>query len=129
MSVMEFEDFLEGKVLINDTKHRTNGKNTDSEGFCFFPEDPDEAYNWLSGIVTDEVCATFEVPENKVRKSTGTYIDPDASDNSLEAMRADVLSFIRGERMKNTQYIERTEYCCNTYSEKDFKLLHFKYIH
>lgn len=87
MSGEEFEKYQRGEVLKNKTDHRKNGEHTDSVGFCFFPEDPKDAHHWLSGIVTDEVCATFEVPDDMVQVSRGTYCDDTKSDSSMGLCR------------------------------------------
>lgn len=126
MSEREFEAYMKGKTMRNGTKHGGNCKST-SVGFCFFPEEPEEAYRWLSGIVCDDVCVTFEVPENKVKKSVGTYCNPDKSDNSIGAVLEDIFDYLMGEDMKNAVSMEKVEYCCNTYSRKDFKLVKFTY--
>lgn len=127
MSEREFERYQNGEVLENNTDHRKNGEHTDSVGFCFFPEEPDDAIRWLSGIVTDDVCATFDVPGHLVRESCGTYCDPDASDNSLGAMLEDLFSAIMGDEMGNTVRMEKVEHCCTEYSNETFRLLGYKY--
>lgn len=127
MSEHEFDQFRQGELLENDTDHRKDGADTDSVGFCFFPEEPDDAIRWLSGIVTDDVCATFDVPDHLVTKSRGTYCDPDKSDNSFGAMLADIYSAMMGWGMEGTVMMEKTEYCCTAYSARDFKLLRFEY--
>lgn len=126
MSEPEFELYLNGETLRNNTRHSDNARTT-SVGFCFFPEEPAEAWRWLSGIVCDDVCCTFDVPDNKVRKSVATYSDPDKSDCSIDAMLTDILSFFAGDDMPNTVYMEKTEYCCKRYSKKDFKLIKYTY--
>ncbi len=127
MSEREFDRFKNGEVLGNNTDHHKSGKHTDSVGFCFFPEEPDDAIRWLSGIVTDDVCATFDVPEHLVRKSRGTYCDDDASDNSLGAVLEDLFSAMMGGEMENTVLMEKVEYCCTEYSNETFRLLSYKY--
>ena len=96
MSEREFEAYTKGKTMRNDTKHGESAKTT-SVGFCFFPEEPEEAHRWLRGIVCDDVCVTFDVPENMVKKSVGTYNDPDKSDNSIGAVLMDI-SPLHGKR-------------------------------
>ena len=126
MSEREFEAYTKGKTMRNDTRHGESAKTT-SVGFCFFPEEPEEAHRWLSGIVCDDVCVTFEVPESKVKKSVGTYSDPDKSDNSIGAVLMDIFDHFMGNDMENVVYMEKTEYCCKKYSKKDFKLVKFTY--
>lgn len=127
MSEREFERYQNGEVLENNTDHRESGEHTDSVGFCFFPEEPDDAIRWLSDIVTDDVCATFDVPDHLVRKSRGTYCDPDASDNSLGAILEDLFSAMMGDEMENAVRMEKVEYCCTEYSNETFRLLGYKY--
>lgn len=127
MSEREFNDYQDGETLRNTTDHRKNGAHTTSVGFCFFTEEPDEAIHWLSGIVTDDVCVTFDVPDDKVVKSSGIYCDHEKSDNSWGALFEDVFAAIRGEEMPNAVMIERAEYCCTEYSDKDFRLVEYKY--
>ena len=126
MSEREFEAYTKGKTMRNDTKHGESAKTT-SVGFCFFPEEPEEAHRWLRGIVCDDVCVTFDVPEDKVKKSVGTYNDPDKSDNSIGAVLMDIFDHFMGNEMKNIVYMEKVEYCCKRYSRKDFKLVKFTY--
>lgn len=119
---------MAGEVLTNNTNHRREkGRKTTSIGFCFFPEDPDKAINWLCGIVDDDVCATFDVPDKLLRQSKGTYCDDDESDNSLGACLADIFSAMMGGEMENCKTVERVEYCCKKYSIKDFRLIDYKY--
>ena len=127
MSEHEFDQFRQGELLENDTDHRKNGEFTDSVGFCFFPEEPADAIRWLSGIVTDDVCATFDVPDHLVTKSRGTYCDPDKSDNSFGAVLTDIYSAMMGWGMEGTVTMDKTEYCCTAYSARGFKLLRFEY--
>ena len=127
MSEQEFDAYQAGKVLKNETNHRKNGEHSDSVGFCFFPEQPDEAIHWLRGIVCTDVCVTFDVPDDKVVKSRGTYCDNDASDNSWGAIFEDIIAAMQGEEMKNAVKMEKTEYCCTRYDKKTFKLIDFRY--
>lgn len=126
MSEREFEAYTKGKTIRNDTKHGESAKTT-SVGFCFFPEEPEEAHRWLSGIVNDDVCVTFDVPDNMVNKSVGTYNDPDKSDNSIGAVMMDIFDHFMGNEMENVVYMEKVEYCCKKYSRKDFRLVKFTY--
>ena len=127
MSECEFNAYQKGEALRNTTDHRQNGEHTTSVGFCFFTENPDDAIHWLRGIVNDDVCCTFECPDNKVRKSSGIYCDHEKSDDSWGALFEDMLAAMAGEEMPNVVKIERTEYCCTRYSNKDFRLVDYKY--
>lgn len=127
MSEREFNAYQNGETLRNETDWRKNGKHTASVGFCFFTDDPDDAIHWLRGIVTDDVCVTFDVPNDKVVKSSGIYCDNEKSDNSLGALFEDMLAAFAGEEMPNVVKMERTEYCCTEYSNRDFRLVGYKY--
>ena len=59
MSKDEYEKLIKGKELKNDWVH---DGHTDSIGFCFMPyeqDKPEDAYQYLSGIVSPEVCVVF----------------------------------------------------------------------
>lgn len=58
MSEREFERYQNGEVLENNIDHRKSGEHTNSVGFCFFPEEPDDAIRWLSGIAN--AVTTFD---------------------------------------------------------------------
>ena len=107
MSKKEFKLFKSGKTLINDAEHK-KVYDSDSVGFCFFDEDdysPEYAYEFLSGIVSNDVCVRFEVDKSLLIKSHGIYADP-FGDNFFSTMGA-------------------TEYCCTSYNNKDFKMLSY----
>lgn len=76
MSEAEYECLIGGEKLMNATDHSKSGLRTDSVGFCFFAEDPDEAIHWLSGCTYPDCCVTMEVPDSLVRESYGIYRDP-----------------------------------------------------
>ena len=75
MSKNEFNNLLNGEDLINNTKHKGFTK---SIGFCFMKGEEIEAeysYQFLSGVVSDEICVLFETNE-KLNKSYGIYANP-----------------------------------------------------
>lgn len=116
MSFKEFELLKQGKTLTNTTDH-SQGHHTTSKGFCFFDEDdcsPEYAYEFLSDIVSDEICARFEVDEPLLTKSYGIYADPDPDTTFL-----DMLSF-------SISKITMTEYCCESYNRNTFKILNYR---
>lgn len=104
MSEAEYECLISGAKLMNITDHSESGHLTDSVGFCFFTEDPDEAIHWLSGCTYPERCVTMEVPDTLLKKCYGMYRDP-SRDNLFEPEP------IEG-RPKKT----RIEYCTTHYS-------------
>lgn len=103
MSLKELKKYLNEEELINRTKHKAK---TSSVGFCFMAEkdvSPKDAYDFLLGVVSNELCAEFEVDKNKLNESYGVYADP------------------YGPSFFSSQIV--TEYCTEKYSKKDFKLL------
>ena len=101
MSKKEFDKLIEGEILTNNKHH--NGR-TSSVGFCFMKVDdnePEYAYDFLSGIVSDDVCVVFET-RKKLTKSYGIYASPTGGffDSIVE-----------------------DEYCTNKYSLEDFKIV------
>lgn len=79
MSEAELTKYLEGEMLVNETKFEQNG----SEGFCFFNAseiDPITAQHVLSGISEMEYMVEFYVSEEtfgKMKKAEGKYHLPD----------------------------------------------------
>ena len=67
MSEAEYDCLMSGAKLMNATDHSRSGQKTDSVGFCFFTEDPDEAIHWLSGCTYPDRCVTMEVPDTLLR--------------------------------------------------------------
>lgn len=105
MSKKEFNKYLKGEELINKKKHKGY---TNSEGFCFMDcEDyePEDAYMFLSGIVSTGVCVVFET-KKELTNSYGIYADPYGA--LFDSFTSD-------------------EYCIEKYSKKDFKLIKYCY--
>ena len=116
MSAAEYEILIAGGKLTNTTDHhKERGNKTTSVGFCFFPEDPDKAIHWLSGIVNTEVCVTFDIDESLLTESTATYRDNEK--DNIEGMSFLDLIFLPAPQ------IERKEYCMTEYSLKVAKVL------
>lgn len=107
MSEAEYECLMSGAKLMNATDHSKSGQRTDSVGFCFFVEDPDEAIHWLSGCTYPDCCVTMEVPDSLVRESYGIYRDPERDDLSQ-------LAPIGGRPT-----MRKREYCTTCYSLAD----------
>lgn len=108
MSMREYYALLAGKPLHNDTNHGAAGHKTDSVGFCFFPEEPDEAIHWLSFIVDADVCVTMEIPDSLLCKSKGRYRDVEKDNGSL---------------FDAVPMLWRTEYCLTDYSLQSVRIL------
>ena len=101
MSLDEYEKLKKGLVLTNDWVH--DGA-TNSVGFCFMPynqDKPEDAYRYLSGIVSPEVCVVFSTSQ-PMKKGYGIYSDWSKNDWGA------------------TQ--EKTEYSTTEYSLKDFEI-------
>lgn len=103
MSAVEFEKYRAGELLTNETKHQAY---TSAVGFCFIDEDDysaQDAYEFMSGIVSSEVCAVFEC-KDIFNHTTGRYADPYGS--FFQSMGVD-------------------ELCTTEYSKKQLKLVKF----
>ena len=110
MSKREYDALMTGEVLRNETDHGAMGQKTDSVGFCFFPEPPDEAIHWLSFIVDSDLCVTMEIPDAMVRKSQGRYRDVEKDNGSA--------------LFDEPPMLWRTEYCLTEYSLQTVRVLH-----
>lgn len=101
MEYGELIDLLDGKVLTNTTAHDAF---TSSVGFCFMNEKdlpPEEAYKFLSGIVSDEVCVVFKTSA-EVMQAFGVYASPYGS---------------------FTDCFAATEYCTPVYDLENFEIV------
>ena len=112
MSDAEYELLISGAKLMNINRHRDSGRRTNSVGFCFFTEDPDEAIHWLRGIVRLDWCVTLDFPDKMLKKSYGVYRDPD-KDPYKEGMGFFEAIFMPCPSMR------KTEYCTTNYSLSD----------
>lgn len=113
MSHAEFNAYLTGEVLQNYNDHRAR---TDAVGFCFLDADeydPNDAYHFMSGVVSPDVCAIFEVNNAPFKIGTGQYADPNVP----------LRSFL--EAMTNTDTIDVKEYSITEYSREQFKLVQY----
>lgn len=102
MSMKEFRT-MDAYVPMVHPKHHFSAR-TSSKGFCFLAsEDWDArfALQFLSGIVSADVCVEFEVDEKYLTESCGIYADPHSD--------------VWGDTMCIT------EYCTPTYSREIFK--------
>ena len=117
MSRKEFKKYINEEELINNQNHHLNHKSkTNSIGFCFLNLDeykPEEALHFLSGIVDLDICAVFEVNEDKVKETYGIYARQDVNISLFDILIGKIPSF------------EAKEYCTTKYSNKDFKLLKY----
>lgn len=107
MSEAEYECLIGGAKLMNATDHSKSGHNTDSVGFCFFVEDPDEAIHWLSGCTYPDCCVTMEIPDSLVRESYGIYRDPERDNLFVPAP------------IGGRPTMRKREYCTTSYSLAD----------
>ena len=140
MSTEEFEKYRSGKKLKNKTNHKKqNHRKTTSIGFCFLSLDdfePEYAYKFLTGIVTDEVCAVFEVDdEKKLKQSEARYNKPLTDEEDEKEMekfnlKGDFLDFFISildvmKDLSSNGYMMAKEYCCTKYNNKYFKLIKY----
>lgn len=113
MSHAEFNKYLTGEVLQNYNDHRAR---TDAIGFCFLDADEyeaNDAYHFMSGVVSPDVCAIFEVEDAPFKTGTGQYADPSARLTSIM------------DALTNTQTIDVKEYSITEYSREQFKLVQY----
>lgn len=82
MSNLEYQRLLKGDLMKNTTVHAQLSMS-ESVGFCFFTEPPEEAIHWLSGNVTTDWCVTFDIPEQMLTKSRARYRDPEKDKSIL----------------------------------------------
>lgn len=114
MSLEEFNAFNAGEVLINKLDHRKDGAKSDAIGFCFLNADnqnPEYAFSFLSGIVSNDVCAVFET-NKALKQTTGRFADPDEDVDFLS-----ILAGYYGEGM------DIEEFSTTEYSQLDFTLV------
>ncbi len=112
MSDAEYECLKSGAKLMNATDHHKESKaKTNSVGFCFFVENPDEAIHWLSGCTYPDWCVTMEIPDELLTESYGFYRDP-----SRDNLYAPVP---KGGRPT----MKKREYCLTCYSLNEVKIL------
>lgn len=111
MSYKEFEKYMNGENLYNNTKHKAK---TNSIGFCFFDINdfsPEFAWRFLKGAIFPDICVVFEVDETLLRKGYGIYSDPNKTLYEL-------MNFI-------TKMIRVSEYCTENYNKEVFKLVKY----
>ena len=111
MSYKEFEKYMNGENLYNNTKHKAK---TNSIGFCFFDINdfsPEFAWRFLKGTIFPDICVVFEVDETLLRKGYGIYSDPNKTLYEL-------MNFI-------PKMIRVSEYCTENYNKEVFKLVKY----
>lgn len=108
MSSLEYHKLMKGEVLKNHNTHK--GCKTSSVGFCFFTEPPHEAIHWLSGCVDTDYCVTMDIPADMLTKSKGRYRDPSKHN-------------LYDPYISCSMFMERTEWCCCRYSNKEVRVL------
>ena len=111
MSYEEFEKYINGKNLYNNTKHKAK---TNSIGFCFFDINdfsPEFAWKFLKGAIFPDICVVFEVDETLLKKGYGIYNDPNKTLYEL-------MNFI-------PKMIRVSEYCTENYNKEVFKLVKY----
>lgn len=112
MSDSEYECLIAGAKLMNATDHHAaRGQKTNSVGFCFFVEDPDEAIHWLSGCTYPDWCVTMEIPDDLLTESYGVYRDPVRDNLHAPAPK------------EGRPAMTKREYCMTSYSLNEVKIL------
>lgn len=117
MSEEEFNKFNKGETLKNNKDHSKSSKSN-SIGFCFFSLDdviPEEAMHFLSGIVSFDICALFDVDEKLLNKTHARYAKDAPQTGDLFV---DLLMIFTD----NIEFEIRDEYCTTEYNNKTFKL-------
>lgn len=75
-SKKEFDAFMSGENLINETDHFKGGAGgSQSRGFCFSPDKPKVCFEYLKGIVDTEVCMVLHFQDGYLTESLGKYRD------------------------------------------------------
>lgn len=109
MSFKEFNDLTFGMNMVSHNSHAKC--RTNSVGFCFLGEQTDvmgraltpvQCFQFLRGIVSDEILVEFEAPSNAVRASYGVYANPFSDD-----------------------FVVVDEYCTEHYNHKVFRPLRY----
>ena len=102
----EYEAFLRGNILHNNTDHYLGGKGgSTSRGFCFTIDKPSKAWRYLKGLVSMDICMVLDIDRNILTKSIGKYVD---YDNSTDTVIKSCL---------------KPEYCTCSYSTLQAKLI------
>ncbi len=104
-SLNEYNKFISGETLINNTNHYKDGKGGSiSVGFCFTDDDPITAWRYLGGIVYPEICMILDIDNSLLTPSFGKYAD-------------------YSNRQDGTHACLKMEYCLTKYSNKTAKLI------
>lgn len=70
----ELQQLMAGKTIHNSTDHYRNGEGGSiSRGFCLTQDKPEEAWKYLKGIVTPDVCIRFDIDRQLLTASSGKY--------------------------------------------------------
>ena len=75
MSKEEATKLFFGERLVNNTDH-SKSNNSMSKGFCFWIGDnPKDAFMYLGGIVSQDICVVFDIDVKDCMYSFGIYAD------------------------------------------------------
>lgn len=100
----EFDKFMAGETLTNDTVHSHNGfGGSSSIGFCFTKDEPKTAWRYLKGIVSKDICMVLDIDKSLLTKSKGKYPN-----------------YAKGHYL---QTCYKKEYCLRQYSNKTVRLV------
>lgn len=99
----ELRKYISGQTLHNNIDHAENYITT-SKGFCFLGEEttfisyngemhtysPTDCLDFLSGIVSEDIIACFDIPDDMISESNGTYADPFGGDKCITIIEYNV---------------------------------------
>ncbi len=75
-SQKEYQEFVDGKLLVNTTDHQAEGQASTSTGFCFTIDSPREAWRHLKGIIPPpDICMVLEIPGALLKPTRARYAD------------------------------------------------------
>ena len=106
-SKKEYDAFIAGERLVNNTDHYRGGKGGSlSQGFCFSPDKPKVAFEYLKGTIDTEVCMVLDFPDDYLIESRGKYRNPGVPEDS-----------------PMVKVMLKKEFCCGVYDNKVAKLI------
>lgn len=72
-SAEEFQKFINGETLHNNTIHQRINHGSKSVGFCFVEDEPEVAFRYLKGIVDLDYCIVLDFEDGHLKPSVGAY--------------------------------------------------------
>lgn len=126
MSKIEFEMYLKGEEIYGKKQEavysHARNKSVVCFGICEYADslkqaesEAKSAYEYMSGIVSDEICAIFKADENIFEKGWGRYADPYGS--FFDTIFVDELMI----ESYNNKSFELLSYSDNNFINDDFE--------